>query len=352
MACDAQTLEALAVLTNKYLALSDRDRLMCLANVYGVAAGLIAQHAVVLAKNQGLPRLSDRDLEAALLAVICGGGATPVTDPTVLNWVARIEGNGGVAPSNATIAAASTFMTAIGSLKSRIWHLNIIAPDSIIAMRTPLINIFGIDPWIPHTVGLGFSETVDATGWRGYANVLNGIVYDMGVDASIIPSFTVANGGISFYAPEAVLVSSITSGLVGSFSGAQEFSITPSQAGFTKLNCYTTGQVSVPNPCSGGGSSCGGFFSGNRTLANRSDLYYASSTNAWSSIGNSVAVNATLPSATKLAAGGVLHAPATFLISPQMLSFVAVHDGFSSADGQILFNAVQALRVALGGGFV
>ena len=72
MACDAQTLEALAVASNKENGLSDRDRLICTASVYGTMAGFAnAQAAVNQAMATGLAGLSDRDLEAAWLAVIC-----------------------------------------------------------------------------------------------------------------------------------------------------------------------------------------------------------------------------------------------------------------------------------------
>ena len=72
MACDAATLEALAVATNKENGLSDRDRLICTASVYGAAAGFAnAQAAVNQAMATGLAELSDRDLDAAWLAATC-----------------------------------------------------------------------------------------------------------------------------------------------------------------------------------------------------------------------------------------------------------------------------------------
>lgn len=70
MACDAATLEAL-LSADKLPQLSDRDRLMCLASVYGQAAGLTAQQAMNLAYQNGLSKLSDRDLDEAFLAIIC-----------------------------------------------------------------------------------------------------------------------------------------------------------------------------------------------------------------------------------------------------------------------------------------
>ena len=72
MACDAKTLEALAVATDKYNGLSDRDRLICVASVWGSAAGFAnAQAAIDQANVLGLDALSDRDLQAAYLAAIC-----------------------------------------------------------------------------------------------------------------------------------------------------------------------------------------------------------------------------------------------------------------------------------------
>lgn len=70
MACDAATLEAL-IATDKLPQLSDRDRLMCLAAVYGGAAGYTAQTALNAAYADGFAKLSDRDLEETFMAVIC-----------------------------------------------------------------------------------------------------------------------------------------------------------------------------------------------------------------------------------------------------------------------------------------
>jgi hypothetical protein len=70
MACDAATLEAI-LSADKLPQLSDRDRLMCLASVYGTSAGLTGQQALDLAYQDGLAKLSDRELEEVFLSVIC-----------------------------------------------------------------------------------------------------------------------------------------------------------------------------------------------------------------------------------------------------------------------------------------
>lgn len=72
MACDSQTLEALAVLTNKENGLSERDILICTASVYGTAAGYAdAKTAVAAAATNKLAGVSERDLRAITLSLLC-----------------------------------------------------------------------------------------------------------------------------------------------------------------------------------------------------------------------------------------------------------------------------------------
>lgn len=70
MSCSAQDLEAL-LSTDKLPQLSDRERLMCLAALFGAGAGLTAQTALNLAYSDGFAQLSDQQLDQAFLAVIC-----------------------------------------------------------------------------------------------------------------------------------------------------------------------------------------------------------------------------------------------------------------------------------------
>jgi len=72
VACDAATLEALQVLTNKQGGLSERDTLICLASVLGASAGYSsAQVAVSAAASDKLAGVSDRDLLAITLSLLC-----------------------------------------------------------------------------------------------------------------------------------------------------------------------------------------------------------------------------------------------------------------------------------------
>jgi hypothetical protein len=71
MACDSQTLESLTKVDG-LASLSEYDALCCLASLYGTFAGsATAQVALANAKAQGMPSLSDRDLEESFLVTVC-----------------------------------------------------------------------------------------------------------------------------------------------------------------------------------------------------------------------------------------------------------------------------------------
>lgn len=73
MACDAQSLATLSA-TNKYPALSERDRLICTAKVFAATAGVAtAQLAVTLANTYGYSKFDDGRLQEAFLAAILPG---------------------------------------------------------------------------------------------------------------------------------------------------------------------------------------------------------------------------------------------------------------------------------------
>lgn len=287
---------------------------------------------------------------AAFISLLCQlvGFSSPAVETN--EWAMRVVANGGPMPSQNTIEASSLFLVQISSLRSRIYHLNFIAPDSLIAMRTPLINFAGNDPWIPVTVGTGFAETLSVQGWRGYADAANGIVYNTG---GVVKS-TNTQGGLSVYCPEAAIANTSAIGIAGRIgsAGTELFQVKTYTTGTKKSEFYyldAGSSVSVNNPCNPNG--CGGFFSGNRTALGVSNLYHANSTHPWTAIGTSLVNNVQFPGVVPIAVGGT-QSSGVYSVCPQMVSFYADHAGFSSAEGQLLFNAVQALRVALGGGFL
>lgn len=259
------------------------------------------------------------------------------------DWANRVVANGGAMPSQATIQAQSDLLNAISSLSSRIWHLNSIVPDSIIAMRTPLIKTFGADPWTSHIVGTG-GGALTVNGWQSSTDDVNGTVWDTGVNASLIPSFGLTNGGMSAY-----LATAVDSGnsLVSAIQFPGSFFLLPFSVGQSEILCFDNpSQAFAASP-----TNVKGFYCGSRTAVNNINLYYASSLDPWAVLANGNVNNIQVPPNATIAAGGD-HVAGLYTVTKQTFSFMAIHDGFSSADGQILFNAVQAFRVALGGGFV
>lgn len=84
MACDAQTLETLSGIDG-LARLSQRGLMLALAGVYGSA--LTAAQAIVLAAANKYAALSDRHLDAVLLAILCvGGGGCVIPTAPVLAW--------------------------------------------------------------------------------------------------------------------------------------------------------------------------------------------------------------------------------------------------------------------------
>lgn len=413
MACDVQTLENL-LYADGFAALSDHDFLICLAGAFLSVSGIDAQTAVTQAAANGYAKLSDLQLDQALLAVftasafdaqtlmntiatqgtdaldrrdlllaqiaafcagsmttaasiealLCANGyhafsifdalrallavCTSSSQIGALDWSARVVQNGGPAPSAATATAISTFLTSISTIRSKIKHLNVIAPDSIIAMRTPLIFDYGFPMWVPHTVAAGFAETIGTGGWRGSTDGTNGIIYDTGVLCSLIPTFNVGNGGISAVCPDnpPVVNNAVLSGCSnGNTSGGIGFAINFT-GGLIKAGIWTSSSlISIA-------TVGGAFYSLNRNAANDLNWSWGNSSTPYAKTTTLATVNSTAPEATLTITAGGVNTIFGYALAPQSLSFMAVHDALTVAEGTILFNAVKALRTSFGGGFV
>lgn len=262
-------------------------------------------------------------------------------------WAQQVNVNGGDWPAIATVNAADTFNAAISGLAARIYHLNFIAPDSLVAALTPFIATVGAKLWTKHTRGVPPAESITVVGLKAATNDTNGIVYDTGFAPSGVAAWTASNGGMSVYAGEAVPPSS-TSDLSGSFDGVSAAIGIQANNGTNHLFILwdTTQRIQYI------AAAAGGFYMASRTAANLLTAYFANSGNAWASTGTNVNNTGRTPNAQNIGVCGEIQAGPVYATNPSRISFVAYHDGFNSADGQTLFNAVQSLRTSLGGGFV
>jgi hypothetical protein len=179
-----------------------------------------------------------------------------------------------------------------------------------------------------------------------------GTVYDA-VDPSTIPSFTAGNMGLSLYiSPGVPGIDNFLSGYVSNVGGNRPaLSVSPRSA--------FNGTCSVFNGLETGGIDisatlgvAGYFMMSSRTASNNNVLYVGSSTVAWNATATGNTNNTQGPASRLMGFGGNQnYEGGAWFSNATRFSFWGVHDGLNSANGQALFNAVQACRVALGGGY-
>jgi hypothetical protein len=261
--------------------------------------------------------------------------------PTAASWTTRVVANGGALPSNATVSAVSTFCYNLAGhgLLALMQEVNVVAADSLIAAITPLIVTHGSDPWTNHNFVLA-DLTVNGMVGNGSTKYL---------DSGFITSsstLTLTNAGLTIY------------DFTGNNNGEVEAESFVSSAQTFQLDNYlgnatfcafnqTAGQGLV----SVGASAFTGYMSGNRTASNAIALYAARSNLAHAAIATGTGNGGSLPNNSMFFwAGNSAGSPA--LWTTKRMSFCAIHQGLSSAQSNNFFNDIQALRTALGGGFV
>lgn len=292
---------------------------------------------------QCLPKGALRRVILYLLCQQSNSSSSPVlpTHPTALAWAAQVVVNGGTPITAGSLSAVSTFCYALDNagLTSLLKVVNVFAPDSMTATRTPLIQTGGNNPWLESNL---IPSDLTVNGLKG--NHLN-----KWVEPGIIPSsfMTIATGHGCAYVSE----DDIT-------TAQNEYGATSSAADALRLYYHYTDNTTVicfygnfvSSTLSVGALT--GYLCTSRTAANRVDVYYANSLNPHSSVFNDTTVETSGPSATRpmyvLASNenGV-----STNQSGKRISFVSFGLGLTSAQSLALFNAVQALRIAFGGGF-
>lgn len=267
--------------------------------------------------------------------VSLGGGYAYLTAAdAVTEWAARVVANGGAAPSAGTKTALQTFYQSLvtNNLLSKMIYVNCFAPDSLTACITPLFSNTGADPMINTNFVAG---DLAVTGLQG-ANTKK-----LSSGFNLVGNYNRQTYGISLYISVGNNSSTVDAG-APTLVAADLYS---NFAGTAFFDCWNSagGRISAAN------NPWSGFISGNRTSATASAIYKASSTVPFATL-----VSNNAEAGVGAAGSGV---PMFFTaqggtFSTRKFSFGAFHDGLSSAECQNLFNAVQALRVALGGGSV
>lgn len=255
-----------------------------------------------------------------------------------LDWYNRVLRNGGAAPSLRTTFAVQTLCQtlAASSLDSKIIAMCIFVQDNYVAARTPIIRTAGNDPW-----------TEIGGGGTGLFLSNNGICGNSAryLDTGIDPSTAYSNdnsAGITLYnLSSSDSTSENDAGIHDLFAFYIDFST------FAFFDCWNTsgGRISASN------SGWVGFLSANRTSATASAIYKASDTVPFSTLVSSTTESSigTRPSGNNIY---VFMQSITGTQSTKMMSLAAIHLGFSSTEAQTFFNALQACRKTLGGGWI
>lgn len=267
----------------------------------------------------------------------------PMIHATASDWAARVVVNGGAAVSDNTLYAVSNFCGALdaAAISNLMIAVNVFAPDNLIASITPLYKVFGNDPWTNTNF---VASDLSVQGLKGNASTK---FLNSGIIPSVAYNLVNTSGGLTVYN---------TFPDTGSGADCDVLNVTPffalfsNNAGNAVFNCWSNGAGDF---VSAAGLSLGlGFTSGSRTSGTTGALYTANSINAFASIGSLGTVVQSPPTTFALYFFARNSTGTTNIFSAKRLSFAAVHFGLTSEQTQNLFNAVQALRVALGGGWI
>jgi hypothetical protein len=277
-----------------------------------------------------------------------GGGAImpPVVVPTqqdvVGNWAAQVVTNGGAAPSSGTKAALQTFVNSLyaANLFAKLVVVNCMVPDNLIACLTPLFNSgLGNNPWTNNNFVAG-DLSVNGLQGNGTNKYLNtGIFFNQ--FASTI------SDSVALYNTVASVLSCTMSGSA-SGTGKMRFGFdTPSLgsyfASWTDASSFGDGlKVNARL----------GYMCGVKSAANVRNLYFANSTTPHASIATGNVNESTVISTVTTYLFCSNEGGSTASFSNQRFSYYSVGLALTAADSLNLYNAVQALRTSLGGGFV
>ena len=263
-------------------------------------------------------------------AVVKGVGA---------EWSARVQANGGAAPSGGTISAIDTFAGSLAS--SGVWTkintMNVFAPDSLIACMTPLKVGGGFDPWTNHNFVLA---DLSVNGLVGNASNKT-----LNIGLNPATAFATLTAGLAWYA-KAVTATGFT---MGCYDGTHDL-ISASKYSDNNAYSYNSGSSGASASVASPGA---GFYFSTRVSSTDHRLYFANSSNAFAqkALDSTSATGAYLSQpmfmfCVNLSSGSVQ------LATSDSYSFGAVLLNATSTDGSNLFTAVQALRTSFGGGFV
>jgi hypothetical protein len=261
--------------------------------------------------------------------------------PKAVNWAARVVTNGGAAPADSTVQALSTFCYALDAngLTSLILTCNCYAPDNLIAACTPLIAGAFNDPWANNNFVSG-----DLT--------INGLAGDGStkwLDPNFVPSTAWANDTSASLICQLQTLGGLVKGEMGSVSGGANAALYASYSGTAYWDCWNQsgGRISAAN-------NAGCFLCATRTSSTASAIYVGTTAGGLVTLVSNTS-ESSVGSRPNWKSGVHAHINSSDTVqnaSTARFSFAAFGLAMTNTQAQNLFNAVNAMRVAIGGGFV
>lgn len=266
-------------------------------------------------------------------------GCNKATNAKTTAWIGRTS----ALPSQNTLDAANCFANAVDASSTVAWSdliaLNFLPNEGISdVVRYPYILGPGTrDPW-----GNSSSYTdINSNGLKGNGTSSN---FLLGLTGNNFSSLTSAGMMVYVYS-----TNTVTSGVeVGSFSGSSDCLVQQNGAGNSNWDSFNLtagqGRISVATPGAG-------FYSGQRTASNATNLYFANSTSPHSAIATGTGSGGTLTTGEFRMSALNLNGTASNF-SDARISILAITNGLSASKSAAWFSLFQTLRQQLLGGFV
>jgi hypothetical protein len=137
-------------------------------------------------------------------------------------------------------------------------------------------------------------------------------------------------------------------------ANSSQFALFTSDSGATKSDGFIWRFVNVGTDwVQGNKPATGGYFSVNRTSSTQIDMYFGNSSTPHFDLapGGGGAQTGAIITDQRLFAFALNSNGSPASYTPNAISFLAVHQGLTASDSLNFFNAIQTLRIALGGGF-
>ena len=268
---------------------------------------------------------------------------TAVTSASL--WADRVVVNGGTRPTDSTITAMNTFYNSLVSsgIDGKMISVCCFVPDNLTASITPLIKKFGNDPWT--NSGFGFLESNVSS--NGLTDIHSASYLKTGVNPVACyanaddAGFTIYSKSPTHFSNARLVAIDIGSNFAGLYMDGTHVDFAAYSNNGWSLEGIITGSVNDFI-----------FSSVSKTNINSLNIYQANSSIGFVNLATGSTGPTTRPNLDLwLNCENINNSATNFPVQECIYSFTAIHNGLTDTETQNFYNAVQTLRISLGGGY-